>query len=267
MYTNLMKSRYEVSYYFRIVLNILIYIIFFTYVIYSIIHAKDTGAIIFNILIGILVGGYAGLYEYLRINYDAATKRLVADGNPIQAQKYLKRVEKADFFKTYKTSTQMMNMLTLLDLREFDQLDEYIKKLEDNGIENYDVEIVTRYCQMLSYGEKGNKGKSNTAFKKLISLRDQKDSKGRRKKGAFYFNWEVVNGQHKNYDGDYKSAYNFLKDINEANMNIRELMHYLLAKLTAMKNINIDGYDEIKTRLLKACKNNQKMLDYINQCF
>jgi len=261
-----MKQKYQLSYYLRIVLNVIIYIIFFGYVIYSMINAKNIGSLVFNLLIGIIIGGYACLYEYLRINYDAATKRLIVDGNPKQTLNFLKRVEKADLFKTYKTSCQMMRLLTYLDLRDYETLDSYIKELEEAGIDNYDVEITTRYAQMLSYGQQGQKGKSNTAFKKLIALRDQKDRKNRRRKGAFFFNWEVVNGQHKLYDQEYQSAFNFLKDINEQNMNLREVMHYQIAKAIAAKNVKEDDiYQESINRLRNICKNNQEMLDYIEK--
>lgn len=255
-----MKSRYKISYYLRIVLMVAVYIIFFGYIIYSIIKAKNASAVWFNIIIGFIFGGTGVLYEYLRICYDAATKRLIADGKPEETLKLLDRVERADFFKTYKSSCQMMRMLAMIDLREFREVLEYIKTIDTD---EYDVEIVKKHSQMVAQGELGNKGKSNEAFKQLIDIRDMKNKKGRRFKGAFFFNWEVVNGQHKNYDKDYDAAYRYLSDINESSMNNREVMHYLLAKVVASRNTNHqEVYEDSKARLLKSCKENKVMRDY-----
>ena len=260
-----MKSKYQISYYMRILIAIIVYVVFFGYIIYSIINAKDTGSVIFNILMGLIFGGLGGLYEYLRLSYDAATKNLIFDVKPDKTLEKLNTIEKMDIFKTFKTSTQMMKVLAYTDLRQFDEVINYVKSIEQQGNDNYDVAITSQYGMMMAYGETGSKGKSNEAFKKLVSIRDQKDSKGRMHKGALFFNWEVVNGQHKNYDGDYQGAFHYLKDVDESKMNKRELMQYLLAKLVAAKNIKIkDVCDNCKERLEKIVVNNKNMKDYID---
>ena len=255
-----MKSSYKISYYLRIVLMIAVYVIFFAYIIYSIIHAQSTSAIFFNLLIALFFGGIGTLAEYLRICYDAATKRLIAEGKPEETLKLLDRVEKADVFKTYASSCQMMRMLAMIDLRQFKEVLAYMKTIESD---EYDVQIVMKHSEMVAQGELGNKGKSNEAFKQLVNIRDMKTKKGKRYKGAYFFNWEVVNGQHKNYDRDYDAAYRYLADVDEHSMNNREVMHYLLAKTIAARNTNhSDVYETSKARLLKACKENSVMKDY-----
>lgn len=256
-----MKSQYKISYYLRIVLTIAAYIIFYYYIINSCIHAESKSQLYFNIIIGVIFGGFAILAEYLRMSYDAATKNLIIDGKPDKALEKIARVEKADIFKTYKTSCQMMRMLALVDLRRFPELLSYIDSIETK---EYDVELIRRYTQMLAYGEQDQRGKSNEAFKKLVSVRDYRNDKGKRFKGAYFLNWEVVNGQHKNYEGDYDGAMRYLNDIDEKNMNLRELVQYLLAKLKAAKKLgNQEVYDNCKERLLKSTQNNQTMKDYI----
>lgn len=259
-----MNPRYQISYYLRILLTVIIYVTFFAYIVYSCIHASNTSAVYFNILIGVVFGSIGTLFEYLRICYDSATKKLIMDGKPEETLKLLNRVEKADIFKTFKTSCQMMKMLAMIDLRRFDEVLEYIKELEKEEIKEYDVLITAKYCEMMAHGELNNKGKSNEAFKQLINTRDLRTNKGRRYKGAFYFNWEVVNGQHKNYEKEYDGALRYLNDINESNMNKRELMHYLLAKTVAAKNTNNKQiYEDSKQRLLKTIENNKAMKDYV----
>lgn len=260
-----MKSKYQFSYYTRIVVTLIVYAIFFAFVIYNIFKSSDNGAKLFNVLI-LILGLLATLYEFLRINYDAATKRLVNDDKAQECLKLIERVEKFDLFKTFKTSCQMMRILALIDLRKHDELIDYTNDLNKQDITDYDVNLVNAYGQMIAYGEKDQRGKSNEAFKKLISIRDTTNKKGRRYKGSYYFNWEVVNGQHKNYDGDYQGAYNYLKNVSENNMNRREVISYLSAKLLAAKKINdLDTYNEIKSRLDKLIINNKITKDYINQ--
>lgn len=255
-----MKSKYQLSYYMRILVTLVIYAIFYYYIIYSCIHAPSTQAVIAYVIIGIL-GSVGALFEYIRMSYDKATKCLIVDGKPEETIKLLDRVDKLDFLKSFKTSTQMMRMLAMTDLRKFDELLQYTKNLETK---DYDVEIVKKYSEMLAHGELGNKGKSNEAFKQLIQVRDLRTNKGKRYKGAYYFNWEVVNGQHKIYDKEYDSAYRYLNDVNEANMNLREVMHYLIAKAISSKNTgHQDVYDKCKERLTTLCKNNQIMKDYV----
>ena len=111
-----MNSRYKISYYLRIVLMIAIYVIFFIYIIYSCLHAENSSVILFNIIIAVIFGGLGTLAEYLRVSYDAATKRLIADGRPQATLDLLNRVEKADLFKSVRkiyicagTSVPMMS--------------------------------------------------------------------------------------------------------------------------------------------------------------
>lgn len=255
-----MKSTYQLSYYMRILLTVVVYILFYAYIIYSCINANNIVSIILFILIGLIFGGIGTLFELLRIWYDKATKKIIFEGKPEETLRLLDRIDRFDILKSFRTSTQMMRMLAMIDLRRFKELLEYSKNLENS---DYDVEIVRKYCEMMAHGEMGNKGKSNEAFKQLTGIRDQKDKKGRRYKGAYYFNWEVVNGQHKNYDRDYDAAYRYLKDVDEAKMNNRELMHYLSARVLAARNTgHLDEYKQLKERLIRSCKDNTAMKDY-----
>lgn len=259
-----MRKRYQFSFYMRIVITIIVYIIFFGYIIYSCINATTSSSIVFNILIGVFIGLLGLQFEGLRICYDVATKRLIVDDKPDACLKILDFINKYDFFKTFKISTQMMRILAYVDLRKFDELKSYINDLQKNEIKEYDLLITSHYGNMIAYGETHQAGKSNEAFKKLTSTRDMHTKKGNRYKGAYYFNWEVINGQHKNYEGDFEGAYHYLKDINEDNMNKREAVQYLLAKLIAAKNVKEETvYNATKERLNKLVVNNETMKDYI----
>lgn len=260
-----MKTKFQISYYLRLLLIPALYLFFFGFMIYSIIKTKSNGQRFFNIFI-LLLGCVACAYETLRVLYDIATKRLTIDSKPDVALKLVSFIEKYDFFKAFPTSCQMMRMLALTDLREFEEVKHYIAQLEKDGIEDYDVNITSRYCLMQAQGESGNRGKSNEAFKQLIRLRDQRNQKGKRQKGAYYFNWEVVNGQHKNYEGDYQGALRYLNDVDESKMNMRELMHYLLAKMTAAgKTGNSELFSQCRERLKNITANNKPMKDYIEE--
>lgn len=255
-----MKPTYQITYYLKILLTLIIYVTFYIYVVYSFIHAQSIGVKLLYILVGIALGGICSLFELLRIWYDSATKKLIFEGKPEEAVKLLDRIGRFDVFKAFTTSEQMMRMLAMIDMRQFKELLSYVKALETD---NYDVQLVRKYTEMVAQGELGNKGKSNEAFKQLVQVRDLKNNRGKKHKGASYLNWEVVNGQHKNYDRDYSAAYKYLKDIDESGMNNRELMHYLAARTIAARNTaHVEDYDASKTRMIKASRNNQYMKDY-----
>ena len=69
-----MKSTYQLSYYMRILLTVVVYILFYGYIIYSCINANNAVSIVLFILIGLIFGGIGTLFELLRIWYDKATK-------------------------------------------------------------------------------------------------------------------------------------------------------------------------------------------------
>ena len=259
-----MRKQFQLSYHMRILLAVVIYALFFYYVILGIVKADNMGTVIFNIAIGLIFGSIGLLYEYLRIFFDLATKQLTIECNPTKAINTISKVEKADLFKTFKSSCQMERILAYIDSRDFEKLKEFVGEIENSDTNNYDLLLTARYGSMIAYGESNNKGKSNESFKKLVNLRDTKSSKGRRYKGSYYFNWEVVNGQHKNYDGEYRSAYNFLSKVQEVNMNKRELVQYLLARAIAAKNVKeLDDFNKCIERLKVASENNKAMLEYI----
>ena len=258
-----MNKRYEFSYLTKQVLTILVYCIFFGFLIWNIVQAKDNSARIFNLLILILCGLPAVLYDFLRYNYDSATKKTVFECNPKAALKQIETVEKFDVLKMFQTSCMMLKMLCLMDLREFDELKKYVVDVEAKDTKDYDVTILSRYSEMIANGELGIKGKMNDAYKRMISLRDMKDKKGRRRKGAYFFNWDVVSGQHKYYSGEKDKAYRFVKDVKEDNMNKRESMHYFILRALCARNVKQEEYELFKERALKAAGKNEVMLDYI----
>lgn len=260
-----MKSRYQFSYLTKQVLTLAVYVVFLVFIIKNIISASDSGTRFFNILILILFGVPAILYEFLRYNFDSATKKTIFEGRPLEALDQIKLVEKYDFLKTFRTSCEMLRMLCLIDTRKFDELKAYIKSVRDKGIEDYDVEILSHYADMVLNGEEGNKSKMISAFENMVSTRDIKDKKGRRRKGAFFFNWNVVNGEKQLYSKEYKGAWHYLKVVNEETMNKREAMHYFIDRAKTTKALKMDNeYKTYKERAIKAAGKNQIMIEYIN---
>lgn len=261
-----MNRRYEFSYRTKQVLTIAVYLIFFVFIIKNIITAKDNSGRLFNILILILCGVPALLYEFLRYNYDTATRKTVFDGDPMGALKQIATVEKFDILKMFKTSCVMLKTLCLIDTRNFEELKKHIKGISEKDKEDFDVSILSCYGEMIANGEMGIKGKMNDAFKRMKGYRDLKDKKGRRNKGAFFFNWNVVNGEHEFYEKDYEGAWHYLSVVSEETMNKREAMHYFIKRfLTAKQLKKTDEYNTFKERAIKAAGKNQVMIDYINE--
>ncbi len=259
-----MNKRYQFSYRFKQVLTLAIYITFFMFIVRNIISATDNSSRLFNILILILCGLPALLYEYLRYTYDAATKKTIFDGQADKALLDIEKIEKYDLLKMFKTSCVMLRMLCLRDLRKFQELKEYINEIDKQELNDYDVAILSRYSEMIVNGEMKAKGKLKNAYKKMIDLRDMKNKKGQRRKGAYFFNWNVVNGEYKLYEEDYSGAWHYLKDVSEENMNKRESMHYFINRAICSKQMNKqEDYKTYKERAIKAAGDNQEMKAYI----
>lgn len=260
-----MNKRFQISYYLKLVLNVIIYVVFFAYIIYSAVTAQEGQLKALYIAIGVFFGGGALLYEYLRFHFDEATRQLVFMGNPRKALVLAARVKKADVLKTFDTSLDIMHMLAYVDLRDYDALEKYIAALPYEKLRNYDVAIVARHSQMVLYGERGDTEKLESAYKTLSGLRSRTGKKGRPMKGAYFYNWDVTAAMYQYYRGSGMEAWNRIQKADTQNLNKRELMHcYLTCARAALKvGRKKDGL-EYAERAKKAAGKNEVMLSYID---
>ena len=220
-----MNKRFQLSYYLRIALNVVVYTIFFAYIIYSAATAGDGGGRLAYVAVGVFFGGGALLYEYLRFCFDEATRQLVFAGNPKKALALARRVKKADLLKTFDTSLDIMRMLAYVDLRAYEELEAYIASLPYEKLHNYDVAIVARHSQMILYGERKDMEKLENAYKTLSGLRSRTGRKGRPMKGAYFYNWDVTAAMYQYYRGNGIEAWNRIGKAETQNLNRRERMH------------------------------------------
>lgn len=260
-----MKQQF--SYYAKIIINILAYVLFFAYLIYFMLYGQIKNKVPWMIIC-VVFGLLALLYEIIKTCYDAATKRLVFDGLPDKTLNLLKPVEKLDIFKNFRTSVYMMRQLAHIDLRQFDELKKDIEFVESNEkvSKEYDVALITAYSKMIYYGEKKDLGKIKTAYHLLLKIRDTKTEKGKTRKSVYFLNWNVVDGMYQAYTNNYSGAYNALRTTDTTNMNRREAMHYRLFYGIAAKNCNyIDIAKQQFDLAIKDAAKNQIMIDYINE--
>lgn len=260
-----MKKRYQISYQLKVILNVVVYVVFFAYIVYSAVTAADTGTRLVFIAVGVFFGGGALLYEYLRFNFDQATKNLVFMGDPQKALNLADRVKKADLLKTFDSSLDIMRMLAYVDLRDYDRLKTYIEGLSYEKLRNYDVAIVARHSQMIMYGELGDGEKMETAHKQLTGLRSRTSSKGKHMKGAYFYNWDVVAAACSFYRGNGMEAWNRISKVDVRNMNKRELMHcYALQARIAAKIGRSGDMEEYRERAKKAAGKNEVMTAFLD---
>lgn len=52
-----MKKRYQISYQLKVILNVVVYVVFFAYIVYSAVTAADTGTRLVFIVVGVFFGG------------------------------------------------------------------------------------------------------------------------------------------------------------------------------------------------------------------
>lgn len=263
-----MNKRFQISYYLKIVLNCIIYVVFFAYIIYSAVTAKDIGTRLIYLAVGLIFGSGALLYEFLRFQFDLATKQLVFLCNPKKAMEKAALVRKCDLLKTFDSSVDIMNMLAYLDLRDFDALEKYIAGLKYDKISNYDVVIVVRHSQMVLYGERKDSEKFETAYKQLIGLRSRVNKKGKHMKGAYFYNWEVVAAEYQFYRGSGMEALRRIREADTRNMNKRELLQYYMLYARICLKIGRTGekteYIEHARKVAGSNEAAQKLLNSLN---
>lgn len=246
-----MKQKRRIPYPIKVAINCIIYALFFAYMIQQIVTETDTSVRIFVIFLMVVFGGFAVLYEYMRYNFDVATQNLIFWGNPEKALTMAARVTKLDILKTFSTSIDIMHMLAYVDLRRFDDLKKYIAGLTDEKRKVYDVLIVLRYAQMVMYGETGDMEKMDNAYRQLNGLRDRK-VKGKKMKGSYFFNWDLMAGLRRFYQGANMEALNKLKEVSTENMNHREKLqlHMTQARICA----KVGRLGELKVRIAELEK-------------
>lgn len=263
-----MKKSMQFSYYGKIVLNVVVYFLFFIYIIGFIIVGQIDNKVPWVIfcLVGFFI---AGLYEILKYMFDKATKSLVFDGKPELADKLVNKVDKIDLLKTFRSSTAMMRILIDIDLRDFNKLKKDIEQMDkekDKVKNDYDVILLKEYGNFIYECEKGNNSsKLKDAYRLLLKVRDIKTKKGKTRKGVYFFNWDFVEATYKFYDKNFQQAYNLLDQVNIDRMNNRELMHYYIIGGISAKRLGKEadakeGFD----LATEYAGNNKIMIDFIN---
>ena len=235
-----MKKKRRIPYPIKVILNCIIYALFFAYMIYQIAITDDTYLRLFVIALTVIIGGSAVLYEYIRFQFDIATQNLIFWGNPEKSLKLADRVVKFDIMKTFSTSIDIMRMLAYVDLCRYEDLGKYISSLSSEKRQVYDVLIVLRYGQMILYGETGETEKMENAYRQMYNLRDRK-VKGKQMKGAYYFNWDLMSGLNRFYQGNNMDALNKLRGINEENMNCRERQQLYMTRARICAKVGRTG--------------------------
>ncbi len=262
-----MKKSMQFSYYAKIIVNIVVYLLFFVYLIGFIMVGEVENKAIW-VAVCVVVGLFALLYEILRFMFDGATKALVFDSKPEKAISLLKKIDKIDVNRTFRTSTIMMRLLSLIDMRDFAGLKEAISAIENekDAVKNdYDVNLVKEYASMIMYGETHDKGKMKTAYRHLVQLKDTKTKKGKTRKGVYFFNWDVVSGTCEYYDENFEGACRKFMNIETDRMNKREAMHYYIVKADALKKVNRkEEAEDCFEKAIKLAQNNQNILNYIS---
>ncbi len=231
-----MRKRYQISYQLKILLNIAIYVIFFSYMVSLVLAAQSVSAKITYLFVMLFFGSVAVWYEMLRFSFDAATKNMIFTGNPDKALKLADRIIKYDRMKTFTSSVDIMRLLCYRDLRRFNDVHDYVKGLGGKLRSSTDLLMVVRHTEMMVSGEQGNTENLEQAYKQLAALKNTAASvRGKQKKAAYFYCWEEVTAAYQYYKGSVKDAWRNIRQANTENMNKRELMHFdlLYARIAA----------------------------------
>ncbi len=258
-----MKTKQKIWYYFKFILNILVYVLFFIYIFYFASHQEALKNRLLVGIVGTLIGLLALYFEIMRSMFDAGTKRLIYDGKPEEAMAIAKKIEKIDLFKTFSTSTSMMKMLAGVDMLKEEELKNALDSLDEKSRNDYDTLLVYYHSLLIYHGERDEASKVKAAYKKLNSLHEKKTSKGKPYKGSYFFNWENVTAAYEFYQKEYDKAYTAIKKVDISRMNSRELMHYHLMRARIEKAVKKD-YKESLDKARSYTAANTAIQNYID---
>lgn len=212
------KSLFIQGYYgWKVILNILIYIAFFAYVLYLIIEAPKFSTKILYLFILVIVLGTCLYYEYLKQLYHRMVGLLINDCDPIKAWQSANLLTKRDIFKGFKGSLKIFNVLLLMDEGHYEECrryltneDQFFRASIDNIFIKYHSEL--QLAWLLNDPELGN-----SAMKGLNKIRNTN-----RKKYSPLFSWDEIDGLHCYINDRYSKALTYLNHVDISKLNSRE---------------------------------------------
>lgn len=244
-------SNYTFSAEAKRTIHIIIYIIFLFYSIYLIAQAPSVAVKIAYIAITIIFLTIAVFAEYLEYLSEKAIKALNYECNPEKAKEIYDKLQKFDFFKSYKNNRILFDTIYNLAIYEPNTA---IKLIQDNDKYfrlNIDALLIRNVSLFIAYVESNNKTQAKKAYPEIIKL---KGGKVKGKKLSPLYNWDELEALHYYISNDFDKACKAYKNVNPLYMNNKEkTQYYLFYYKSLLQNKETEEANQIKQELDKVC--------------
>lgn len=250
---NYMKkiTNYSFSSEAKRIIHIIIAIIFLFYSIYLINQASTVPVKIAYIAITVIFLSVYVYVEYLEYLSERAIKTLNNECNPEKAKAIYDKLQKINFFKSYKNNRILFDAIYYLAIYEPQNT---IKLLQDNDKyfrSNIDALFIRNVSLFIAYIESGNKTQAKKAYPDIIKL---KGSKVKGKKLSPLYNWDELEALHFYISNDFDKACKTYRKVNISHMNNKEkTQYYLFFYKSLLQNKEIDEANQVKNELDKVC--------------
>lgn len=206
------------------IIHIVLYVIFLIYSIYLISSAPDIAVKVTYATITIVFLGIACWAEYLEFLYQKAIKTLNYACNPEKALCIFESLLKKDFFRSYKNSKIIFDVLCALSTYNGNSVINLIEQNDKIFRSSIDQLLIRNTCVFLAYVELDNKTQAKKAYPEIAKL---KNTKVKGKKIAPLYNWVELEALYYMVSNDYKKALTLYEQVNPTYMNNREKTQYL----------------------------------------
>lgn len=231
--------------------HIIIYIIFLCYSAYLIFEAPLLSVKIVYSFITIVFLSIAVFSEYLEYLSESAIKALSYECNPEKALILYNKIDRLDFFRSYRKNRVLFDTLYNLAIYEPKSAIDLILNNDKYFRSNIDALFIRNVSLFIAYIEMDNKTQAKKAFPDIIKL---KGAKVKGKKLSPLYSWEELEALHHYISNEYDKAVRSYQTVNTKYMNNKEKTQvYLYYYKSLIATKEFDKAAEIKLLLEATC--------------
>lgn len=228
---------------------ILIYIIFSIYTVNFIINESNLYVKFIFLSILIIFLSVSLWSEYLKYLYQLSIYHLNITLNLNEAMKIFKKLNRLDFFKSYRKTFLIFKVLYDMCLENYEQCLSIVEQNDKFFRSSLDNLLIQKYTYLFcSYKVK----KFNDIEKYYKDIQELKNLKIKKAKVSPLYNWEFIDAIYFKSKNNLNKSKSCFENTNTTNMNSRELLTYFKEYEDVLLKLNLnDQAKKIRNKIKK----------------
>ncbi len=222
---------------FKPYLQVLLYSVFIGIVINTINSTPSLLVKAFIAIFSVIVLVITIYYDYLKRQYYQLQQALILSKNNGETLKLRDEFIKKDYFKGFKDSIILFDVLFSLDEN---MPQKTLQLLEENDRffrSSLDMLLVKRYSTFKAYTLLNNRSQAKKAYDELLKLKDTNLNKS--KKMNLLYNWDQIEALNIGFNlHKFRQAIQLYNQLDDSKMNNRELLHLNVEKRMFGQQLN-----------------------------